>query len=67
MEVDGRICAGVIPAIRYRKTGGCMETYSVNTETGVDSIEIVPDKMEDASRNEKRFYLGFRREYGKEA
>lgn len=50
MEVDGRICAGVIPAIRYRKTGGCMETYSVKTETGVDSIEIVPDKMEDAIR-----------------
>lgn len=27
-----------------------METYSVKTETGVDSIEIVPDKMEDAIR-----------------
>lgn len=50
MEVEGRICAGVMPAIRYRKTGGCMETYSVNTEISADSIEIVPDKMEDAIR-----------------
>lgn len=50
MEVDGRICAGVMPTIRYRKTGGCMETYSVNAEISADSIEIVPDKMEDAIR-----------------